>query len=280
MPSVLVNLDILISPDTSVKHVADLTKTPLIELSLGRSPYLKQGSVCSDNLILTPTFNYKYNAKETLTLPSVKIKAKDILVALDHYYGEAEYSDYKLGPNLTLYKSRHTNHGMTYHYELGVKEDTIELMTLASRSLIFLMNEMGNKAIEVVKYIRVNYTRDRINELVHEEGEGLRSILRELLQSLRMIDQIKSGEQRYKDLYQSFEKVLSFCHDEGLVSIPVLIFRSKIESLEQNGRSGINMLEDQLFKLKNQLKQISKLMELLTSREDFRPQVKRETEIH
>lgn len=37
--SVLMNVDLLVTPDTAIKHIADLTNTPVLEISLGHAPF-------------------------------------------------------------------------------------------------------------------------------------------------------------------------------------------------------------------------------------------------
>ena len=39
LPSVLNSIDLLVTPDTSVKHVADLNKSKILEIIYGHAPF-------------------------------------------------------------------------------------------------------------------------------------------------------------------------------------------------------------------------------------------------
>ena len=51
--SVMAGLDALLTPDTSLKHLADLAGTPSVEVSLAESPLFKQASLHPASLVLT-----------------------------------------------------------------------------------------------------------------------------------------------------------------------------------------------------------------------------------
>lgn len=50
--SILSDADLLITGDTSIKHIASATNTPILEISIGSSSYLRTGSYSSKALIL------------------------------------------------------------------------------------------------------------------------------------------------------------------------------------------------------------------------------------
>ncbi len=52
--SLLKTADVLISGDTSIKHLANCAGTPVIELSLGSSDYRRTGAYTADSLLLQP----------------------------------------------------------------------------------------------------------------------------------------------------------------------------------------------------------------------------------
>src|SRR5262249_16098474 len=52
--SVLKHVDLLVTGDTSVKHLANAFDTPVLELSLGSSDYGRTGIYRANNLILQP----------------------------------------------------------------------------------------------------------------------------------------------------------------------------------------------------------------------------------
>jgi len=68
--SVLMNIDLLVTPDTAIKHIADLTDTPVIEVSLGHAPFLKQGSYNCESLILSDDITTReFHTKKALKVP-------------------------------------------------------------------------------------------------------------------------------------------------------------------------------------------------------------------
>src|SRR3989339_601417 len=94
LPSVLSNIDLLVAPDTVVKHLADLLKTPVVEVSLGSGPFLKQGTNNVGNLILTDLletrvwFDGQIGSNDGKS-KQTNIKAEDIFNAITVYFNSA-----------------------------------------------------------------------------------------------------------------------------------------------------------------------------------------------
>ena len=79
--SVIKCLDILITPDTALKHIADLVCTPSVEISLAEAPLFKQSSLLPDSLILSaPIYERSFHRSRS----DDSISTHDIILACKH----------------------------------------------------------------------------------------------------------------------------------------------------------------------------------------------------
>ncbi|RPJ76004.1 MAG: lipopolysaccharide heptosyltransferase family protein, partial [Alphaproteobacteria bacterium] len=137
--SVLMNIDILVTPDTAIKHIADLTETPVVEISLGHAPFLKQGSYSPGSLILTDLIierNFTRGSDQDAGESMTNIKAQDIMAAVGYYFSKTKSIRPKLTSDVTLYTSLLDQLGVRYAVVAGTVDTQTEIHRLMSRQLI------------------------------------------------------------------------------------------------------------------------------------------------
>jgi ADP-heptose:LPS heptosyltransferase len=252
LPSVLQNLDLLVTPDTSVKHVADLVSTPMIEISQGKSPFLKQGSIQEGNIILTskiPTRTWGQTLKLQDNLSST-VDAKDITTSIEHFFNN-NY-DLNLSEGITSYIVAKDGLGSRYDFYSGSMSVNFELSRIISREYIKrLFNEEGDYDLypEVFKF-----SHKGCKSWVECEKDNLTRITRDLLNTLRSLCLVKNSDKHGKAFMDSLDKLLAHSDDQSLASIAVLFFRGNLEALDAHSTNeNLNSIENLLYNLKSQI---------------------------
>lgn len=268
--SVLMNIDLLVTPDTVIKHIADLSDTPVIEVSLGYAPFLKQGTVNADNLVLTSKItdrNFsKANYSEQVTpAENFNIRASDIYASVLYYFSTRTAAPH-LSENVTLYTVGRDNLGVTYRPVAGDIDTQIEInriMTRLTVSALFDLEQDENNYVEVLK-LSVKEARS----WAESEKANITQVMKDLLGTLRSLLQLQENKKYGQEFAYNLGRLLANCESEHLTSIPSLIFRSKIESLGTNSLTkNIKEIEALLYELKSEIQKILGCIKLLEEAE-------------
>ena len=161
-PSVLNNLDLLVTPDTSIKQLGDILGIPMIEVSQGPSPFLKQGLTGVGNFILTRVassrdFSVNLNTKED------KISGDDIFQSIRIALGHAQSSEIHLGQNITLYKCDSNSGKIEYTPICGDVDYWYELSRYTS--FIFSMNYIYGEVIDTIPGYFESFPRKNLKKV-------------------------------------------------------------------------------------------------------------------
>lgn len=252
--SVLLNVDLLITPDTAIKHMADLTETPLIEVSLGHAPFLKQGSYAKDSLLLTDvltsrSFSIKHPA------PNTKISAQDIMATILYFFTRSENIRPRLSEGVTLYKTSFDELGISYCPVSGTIDDLTEIHRLMSRQLISALYEPNESSgiYEDVCSLDLNVA----TEWVNKEKNALTIVMKDLLGTLRSLLQCVENRKSSKEFVVNLGRLIAHAEEQSMVQIPSSMFKAKIESInartfEENAKE----VEVLLYELKSDLQKI------------------------
>jgi len=277
LPSVLMNIDALITPDTSVKHAADLVETPVIEVSSGEAPFLKQGSYNKNSLIITEVISNRTTGELTYRDdPSLLIKASDIISALDHLLSGTAIHSNTLTPGLTIYKPQQDELGLRYEVLCGSVAPKAEISRLLSRYFLSTLFEMNNSN-EIFESIYNNFKED-FHGWTESEKKAITSTTKILLKTLRSLLGHHSKSFKAHDFIASLNLLLHKCDQEYIVALPLLIFRAKIENIETaNIEENIKEVEILLHELKND---IQKVFNCIKETEIFIENKKKDLAIH
>jgi len=234
--SVLMNLDLLITPDTAVKHLADLTNTPTIELSLGESPLFKQGSLNSDSFIITPLVSNRVFSKKVvekdiaLQSQNMLISTDDIVALTKHILLAQDISSHDFHPGVSVYSVQNDDLGTRYELAFGSVDQNAETERLMSRQLL-LKKFTGSEDLNIYNVLTLDGTASLENWL-SETKTSITEVSKGLLGTLRSLLQIDGSKNKTSLFLKNLTELLSECEiDSQFMAIPLLRFRARIEAL-------------------------------------------------
>ncbi len=258
LPSVLKNIDLLVTPDTSVKHLADLVDTPVLEVSLGHAPFMKQGTINTRSAIITAPPHLRIfkeggepeeKIRETNSRLSETLIFHTILSLLGTEGGsvENEISDF------CVYRPVKVVDGIYHMPVSGPISGLFEAKRVLGRAII----QKIFKGVVDENLIESSYTKiDRrdFQKAIEEEKEALSMLTKELLSTLRGLIQTQESKTKAPAFIEALEKLLSRCFDRNLAALPALVFRAQIESLNSDSlESNFKEVEALLYTLKDNL---------------------------
>ncbi len=268
--SVLMNVDLLVTPDTVIKHIADLCDTPVLEISLGYAPFLKQGTVNSDNLILTPKIterSFERKSFDVNRIPdeSFALRASDIYASILYYFG-TRTSPPHLSENVTLYNVERDKLGVNYRAVGGDFDAQIEISRMMSRLTVSQLFD-GETEEDLYSYLTHCDAREVTAWIEHEKTNET-AVMRDLLGTLRSLLQTQENKKFAKEFVFNLGRLIANCENEFLTAVPTLIFRSKIEALGGNSLSkNIKEIEALIYELKSDIQQILNCIKKLEAQE-------------
>lgn len=254
LTSVLMNIDLLITPDTAVKHIADLTDTPVVEVSLGHAPFLKQGSYSKDALILTDCIANRGFTKDTSSRKT-SISAHDIMATTLFALTRSKAIKPRLSAGVTLYQTSFDQMGIRYIPIAGTIDTQVEIHRLMSRQLINAMFEQ-NPDPGIYQDV-CNLDLNMASECVGQEKNIVTNVMKDILGTLRSLLQSAENRKSSRDFVMNLGKLISHVESNSLVQIPVSMFKSKIEAInvktfEENAKE----VEVLLYELKSDMQKI------------------------
>lgn len=246
LSSVLKNIDILITPDSPIKHLADLSSLPVIEISKDNNQFFSSGTIGHGNLILSKCQN---NYQEDI------ISGKDILLALDVMLGKRNATSIQLTPTISLYQVNNSNNKIFYEYLAGDKNIFNEISRYMTYYFVHKINEpqeTKTTLLDIPHYMCTN--KHQISSWIDHEKSLVTDITKSLLATLRSLKKSQQDKAHARDFIVALDQLLSFAETEDLMQIPLLIFKSKIENLTNTTREdNIKTVEKLLYGLKNDI---------------------------
>ncbi len=251
MNSVLQNVDLLVTPDTVLKHQAELLGVPLVEISLGPSPFLRQGPVRPGNLILTPALSYRTWFEKTDIAHDVIVSGQDIFEAVQIRLGFSN-GQCELSRHLSLYVSRRGRTGTSYQVLAGEINVLHELNRLMAKEYLFDL--MGIKRALITPALVENFNERQVLEWIAHQKQTITEVTQELLGTLRALLQVEKKTGEAKDFVTSLERLLKFCDKEELSGMAVLLFRARLEQMEsKTPQENMKAAEQKLYALKDDM---------------------------
>jgi len=260
--SIIKELDGLITPDTSIKHIADLVDTPTLEVSLGESPFHLQGSIRDNNLILSPVISKKKNRDYSLD-------SHDIYQSLDLLFGDIS-SVNDLSRNLTLYRVVNTDNNPIYIPIAGTINSFFEINYLIGRHYSSIL-VTGDKNKIPFESIGPQFSSVELSHWVGVQKENITHIVKDLLTGLRSLKLAKEDPKNGDQFLEKLNIILDYCDRTEISSIPIRMFRGKIEAIQsETVKENVKEMEELLFSLKNQIQILSSIIGELESYIDKR----------
>lgn len=253
LSSVLLNLDLLVTPDTVIKHLADLLETPLVEVSLGQSPFFKQGTINPHSIILTDLVSSRNFRIEKNKEPETNITGHDIYNAVKCFFDPRLDNTLTFTSKVSLYRPIKDDVGINYTCTSGTKDHLFDLSRSMSRvALLKILKVNINTKIHYQNIILEH--RHKLKEWMETQKIEISEASKCLLSALRNLLSIKEKKAGGKDFAHSLEILLDICNTNSLASLATLIFRSKIDNLSSSTmEQNIKDVELLLFELKSNL---------------------------
>jgi len=252
--SVMMNIDLLVTPDTAIKHIADLAETPVLEVSLGHSPFLKQGSYSEGSLILTDVITDRSFTKSEET-SSTNITAQDILASILFHFSKTQSIRPRLSNNVTLYKCSFDKLGARYSVAAGTVDSQTEIHRLMSRQFINVAFD-HHESMEIYDDV-VDFGTAACSTWAAREKGNVTTVMKDLLGTLRSLLQSLENRKSSREFVVNLGKLISHSDANSIVQIPVTMFKTKIEGInaktfEENAKE----VEVLLYDLKTDIQKI------------------------
>ena len=258
LPSVLSNLDLLVTPDTATKHVANLTGTAVLEISLGTSPFLKQGPYAQNSLILTDTLETRSFAGAHPT----SITGMDVVSTVLYFFTATKTIKPLLSPNVTLYAARFDQLGIYYYPVSGSVNPKVEISRLMNRQIVSVLFQSSE--IECIYADIKDQGKNIVSKWADKERSNITQFMRDLLATLRALLQGQNRKDNSLEFVTSLGRLLNYANSNELTQVPCLLFKGKLElirgtTVEENTRD----VEVLLHELKSNVLKILVLLKKL-----------------
>lgn len=247
LSSVLSNIDALITPDTAIKHLADLLSVPIVEISCGDSPMFKQGTINTGNLIIRSE-------------DSSNISHKDVIECLEYVVRSIPIAS-NFSENITIYRPSYNKDFGTYYLPIAGKInhlDNIERIMSRVTTLNMLEGDANDLISEVLRF-----DREVITRFITAEKNALNEITRDLLGTLRSLIHFSENKNKVSSFISSLDNLLTYSSSGNLCSIPTIFFQSKIENIPSNIQDREKLFESELYILKNRIQVVYKTLRTL-----------------
>ena len=254
--SVLLNIDLLITPDTAIKHIADLTETPVLEISLGQAPLFKQGTYSQGSLILTDIITERNFTKENnLKITKTNIKAADIMSAILYFFSKATSVRPLLSKDVTLYSCSFDQLGARYSVVAGSTDAQTEIHRLMSRQVINVIYGAG-ELTEIYSAI-TDFGSTASSLWCQKEKSNLTEVMKDLLGTLRALIQSQENRKSSKDFVLNLGKLIAHADISSIVQISSMMFKAKIDLIESKSfEENAKEVETLLYELKSDIQKV------------------------
>ncbi len=234
LSSVLRGLDVLVTPDTSVKHLADLNDVKIVEYTHSLSTSLKQGSRGKSNIII----NVQENALD-LIFNSIKFLLDPTDAAIKKIWDQNVYFTYNdnLGWNLRPINGA---------FSKDLLRRQLKRTYIASWcDIVFEW--------DIKKYFS-DYSYSEVQSIIDEEKSFIGEVSRDLLGTLRSLVKASESPSEANNFIVALDKLLNHCESELTGSIPVSEFKALLENLDRtSNQEQLRSAEELLYKLKKNL---------------------------
>lgn len=258
LPSVLKNIDLLLTPDTAIKHLADLTNTPVLEVSLGFAPFFKQGTINPNSLIVSlpadqRNFSESSINKETAVAENSKLTANYLYEVLQAILDRDSSEAFNNPSEFCTYRPVRVVDGVFHMPLSGAFNYEYEAKRFLARAI---MQKSNGGVIDenLIEQLYKRIDRKFIQKAIESEKTALSMLTKELLSTLRGLIQTQENKRKAPVFIEALEKLLSRCFENNLAAIHALQFRAKIESLNSSSmEDNFKEVEGLLYELKDAL---------------------------
>ena len=266
LPSVLNNIDLLVTPDTSVKHIADLNQTKVLEVIYGHAPFLKQGTYNEGNAILVGIDNLNnlnnLNNNNISNYPKSGEIYNVSLLCLNYI----KIEEFELPNDILFFQSKKDDLGTCYELKNRISYPNVEKILLSiyiSRHLLYSI--LLNKEPQLYLNDFLIYKVETIQKWIKEQKEDAINLMKDLLDTLKSLINLQRNHNQGAEFAQNLDKVFQCLNNNSLVSIPALIFRAKIENIGTgSAENNMKIVEGLLYEFKTNIQKILLILDQLS----------------
>lgn len=249
------HLDALISPSSPTKEIANLTDTPIIEISFNAMSFRGQATTTQDNLILAPnTATYENSHYQN------SLRGNDIYIALENIFNRQDISE-QLSDDFALYRVHKDNLGSFYVPFAGKINPNDEMLALTSRIAIHKLVD-NTTCTEALQFMRKYFSKDELCTWVEREKENITLVLKDLFSTIKAVKALSKSTIKANIFAAKLDNLLLHGQGEHLSSITCLQFQGQLESMDStSAEENMTIIERKLFEMKNNLQSIVSIMD-------------------
>lgn len=238
LPSVIANLDAVVSYSNEILMIADLMETKCVEIRDWNAHIYSPSILHAENHII-----YDKNCKQL---------ASDILLSLNEEFG-TELPLSCLKSENPIYKSVVDEYGYFFTQVRGDINIQEELRYHIGRSYFFQM--LGYpKNNELLKHIQKNTDSEKLLHFVSNLKEELTNAVKLLLGTLRSLKGVKNSDSGLQSFINHLDQLMMIGKNNNISGDVVRFFEGKIENIYSNDiDANIKAIETYLFELKADL---------------------------
>lgn len=244
LSSVIKHSDLVITPDTVTKHIADAHQTRCVEVSLGSSPTFKQATMNPESRLIVirdPMFG--------------QVSADDIYNVSAAMLNET--NEIPISAHCVVYRPKRIDQMVTYQAIAGNIEIDQELDRHAMSALISVLD--GDEEKDTSKFaqnvIASIESIQGFSAWAANNKDACTQVMKDLLHTIRALLQVKVNPRQARDFVQALDQLLAHTEQQVQFSnLPVFLFRSKLEAIQtSNFSANARAIEALVFELKGQI---------------------------
>lgn len=254
--SIVAQLDLLLTPDTLAKHIADASHVRSLEISLGNAPLTKQGSKLSESAILS----YRLDLRGVDDRDRHLLRAEDIYHSILYLVDNRETPS--LSDNFTLYQVKHDALGASFLPVAGDFCLRSETFRMLARNYIERRMLQNQNTERFAGFQEVAGT-DLFNFL-NQQKVGITNAMKSLLATLRSLKRAKSPNGEFKSFINLVDHLIELSNETHLLThIPLKFFQYHVENMDgsQSRDNAIEFFEQRIFQLKDELQLLLKTID-------------------
>ena len=216
LPSIIKNLDLLISPESPEKHLADLLDVSCLELSLDPISLFQKRTVNPKSYVLSYRIdqnsfsdNPDINQFRNLRGIQIDLKPKDIFkcsqIALGYADTEEAFDSFT---QCSLYTPIKDSLGTFFVNKSGFINPHLEMKHLMGRFILSDILDFG-KIQEITRHIVKTFDKKTIISWVEEENNGFSLAIKDLLATIRSLIKVQESMKNGDIFVQSLDNLLN-----------------------------------------------------------------------
>jgi len=230
--SILQQINFLVTCDSSIKHLADLNKVPLLEINYGVTSFSKQGPSSKNSLILC------FNSNQALS------QSQDIYASMKFSLDAIPHEHLHLG-NGALFRTTCDSLGTKYEHVTGLLKIEQQVRYEMGRAIAFgLCNNVD------IPRPHIAFCTG-LEEILRTQANSFQFILKSILHLLRELPELETKNKRCETFISELSALFTNLSEDNLFSIPLIIWRTQLSLLSDNLFDNRKLFEKSIFELKN-----------------------------